>query len=287
MVHKASHTSIGPVANLHFYFYLLDAAQKRTTFLLASVPVNHSYFSMHPLRPFFRFSVIAVALLAASTLLAQTPKPEKGGERKKDPSLAAVEDTAGLPRVLLIGDSISMGYTIPTRELLKDVANVHRIPTNGSSSDVGLKNLDAWLATDGADKKWDVIHFNWGLHDLKHWKDGKLDPGGPQVNPVEQYEKNLHEIVERLKKTGAKLIFATTTPVPEGTVGRVAKDEIAYNDAALRVMKSEGVAVDDLHTLAESKLTEIQLPKNVHFSGPGYKTLAEQVAASIKSALGK
>jgi acyl-CoA thioesterase-1 len=241
---------------------------------------------MHSLRSLL-LGIVAVSLVGAAALLAQTPKPEKGGERKKDPSLAAVEDTAGLPRVLLIGDSISMGYTIPTRELLSGVANVHRIPTNGSSTDVGLKSLDAWLATDGADKKWDVIHFNWGLHDLKHWKDGKLDLAGPQVNPVEQYEKNLREIVARLKKTGAKLIFATTTPVPEGSGGRVAKDEVAYNEAALRVMKSEGVAIDDLHALAESKLSEIQLPKNVHFSPAGYKTLAEQVAASIKSALGK
>ncbi|TCO86152.1 acyl-CoA thioesterase-1 [Chthoniobacter flavus] len=242
---------------------------------------------MHSLRSFLRFGVVAVCLLTVSAIFAQAPKPEKGGEKKKDASLAPVEDVAGLPRVLLIGDSISMGYTIPTRDLLKGVANVHRIPVNGNSSDVGLKSLTNWLATDGADKKWDVIHFNWGLHDLKHWKDGKLDPTGPQVNPVEQYEKNLHEIVEQLKKTGAKLIFATTTPVPEGTVGRVAKDEVAYNEAALRVMKSEGVAVDDLHALAESKLAEIQLSKNVHFSGPGYKVLAAQVAASIKSALGK
>jgi len=236
---------------------------------------------------FFRRGWLALSLFTASTLLAQTPQPEKGGERKKDPSLAAVEDEAGLPRVLLIGDSISMGYTIPTRELLKGVANVHRIPTNGSSTDVGLKNLDAWLSTDGADKKWDVIHFNWGLHDLKHWKEGKLDLAGPQVNPVERYEKNLREIVARLKKTGAKLVFATTTPVPEGSGGRVAKDEIAYNEAATRVMKDEGVAIDDLHALAESQLAEIQLPKNVHFSSPGYQALAGQVAASIKTALGK
>lgn len=242
---------------------------------------------MRSLRSLLRFGIVAVSLFAASALFAQAPQPEKGGEKKKDPSLAAVEDTAGLPRVLLIGDSISMGYTIPTRELLSGVATVHRIPTNGSSSDVGLKNLDAWLGTDGAGKKWDVIHFNWGLHDLKHWKDGKLDLTGPQVNPVEQYEKNLREIVEQLKKTGAKLIFATTTPVPEGSTGRVAKDEVAYNEAALRVMKAEGVTVDDLHALAESKLPEIQLPKNVHFSGSGYKMLAAQVAASIKSALGK
>jgi acyl-CoA thioesterase-1 len=243
---------------------------------------------MNSLRSFLLGLGVAAGFLATTpTLLAQATAPEKGGEKKKDPAMAPVEDVAGLPRVLLIGDSISIGYTLPTRELLKGVANVHRIPTNGSSTDVGLKSLDAWLATDGADKKWDVIHFNWGLHDLKHWKDGKLDLAGPQVNPVEQYEKNLREIVARLKKTGAKLIWASTTPVPEGSGGRVAKDELAYNEAALRVMKEEGVAIDDLHTFAASKLAEIQLPKNVHFTGAGCKALAEQVAASIKRALGK
>lgn len=246
------------------------------------VPIDPMKF----LPSLFRRGVFVLLFITAWTLQAQTPAPKKP-ERKPDPSLAPVTDEAGLPRVLLIGDSISMGYTIPTRELLKGVANVHRIPTNGNSSDVGLKHLDEWLATDGADKKWDVIHFNWGLHDLKHWKDGKLDPAGPQVNTVDQYEKNLREIVARLKKTGAKLIFATTTPVPEGTGGRVAKDEIGYNEAALHVMKDEGVAIDDLHAMAESKLAEIQLPHNVHFSNPGYKVLAAQVAASIKTALGK
>jgi hypothetical protein len=68
---------------------------------------------------------------------------------------------AGLPRVLLIGDSISMGYTLDVRELLKGKANVHRIPTNGGPTTNGLKNIKAWLG----DSKWDVIHFNWGLHD--------------------------------------------------------------------------------------------------------------------------
>jgi acyl-CoA thioesterase-1 len=228
------------------------------------------------------------ALLLALTLpvFAQAPKPERGGERKKDPALAPVEDVAGLPRVLLIGDSISIGYTIPTRKALEGIANVNRIPTNGSSSDVGLAKLDEWLATDGAGKKWDVIHFNWGLHDLKHWKDGKLDLAGPQVNPVEAYEKNLREIVTKLKQTGAKLIFATTTPVPEGSGGRVAKDEIAYNAAALLVMKDNGVAIDDLHAVVVAK-PDTQREKNVHFTDDGYKALATQVAAKIKQALGK
>lgn len=232
-----------------------------------------------------RLSLTVLAL--TSLTFAQAPKPERGGERRKDPSLAPIEDVAGLPRVLLIGDSISMGYTLPTRELLNGVANVHRIPTNGSSSDVGLAKLDEWLATGGAGKKWDVIHFNWGLHDLKHWKDGKLDPSGPQVNAVEAYEKNLRALVAKLRTTGAKLIWASTTPVPTGGDGRVAGDEVKYNAAAARVMKDEGVAIDDLHGVAAPQLAKIQREKNVHFTPDGSKVLAGQVAAEIRKALGK
>jgi len=232
---------------------------------------------------------ISLTVLALTTLsFAQAPqaaKPERKA-RKPSPSLVQIEDTPGLPRVLLIGDSISMGYTLATRELLKGVANVHRIPTNGSSSDVGLAKLDEWLATGGAGKKWDVIHFNWGLHDLKHWKDGKLDLSGPQVNPIERYEKNLRAIVAKLKATGAKLIWTSTTPVPEGCEGRVTGDEVKYNAAAARVMKEEGIPTDDLYALVKAK-PELALPKNVHFSVSGSKVLAEQVAAEIKKALGK
>jgi acyl-CoA thioesterase-1 len=218
-----------------------------------------------------------LGLLIPLTLFAQTPTAEKGGERKKDPSLAPITDTPGLPRVLLIGDSISMGYTLPVRELLKDKANVHRIPENGSATGVGLAKLDAWLGTG----KWDVIHFNWGLHDLKHWKDNKLDLAGPQVTPVEPYEQNLRELVKRLKATGAKLIWASTTPVPEGSGGRVAKDEVAYNEAAARVMKTEGVAIDDLHAVVAAD-PSIQRPQNVHFTDAGYRALAEKVAGEIR-----
>jgi acyl-CoA thioesterase-1 len=224
---------------------------------------------------------LALLLCLPLALLAQTAKPEKGGEKKRDPSLEPITDTPGLPRVLLIGDSISMGYTIPVRELLKGKASVHRIPANGSSTDVGLAQLKTWLG----DGKWDVIHFNWGLHDLKHWKDGKLDDAGPVVNSLEAYEKNLRELVKQLKATGAKLVWATTTPVPEGAGGRKAGDEVKYNEAAARVMKAEGVPTDDLHALAASRLAEIQREKNVHFSEPGYRVLAEKVAASIRSQL--
>lgn len=253
---------------------------------------RHSRDSPRPSMKIIRTLVLSlsfagISLTTTPALHAQAAAPEKGGEKKADPAMAKVEDVAGLPRVLLIGDSISIGYTVPTREALKGVANVHRIPTNGEATVVGLKSLDKWLETDGAGKKWDVIHFNWGLHDLKQFKDGKIAAGEPVWVPVEEYEKNLRTLVQQMKKTGAKLIFATTTPVPEGAGGRDPGLEVKYNEAALRVMKDEGVAVDDLHALAAPKLAEIQLPKNVHFTPAGSKVLAEQVAGSIKKALGK
>jgi len=179
--------------------------------------------------------------------------------------------------VLLIGDSISIGYTQPLRDLLKDKANVHRIPTNGGPTKNGVANIDKWLGSG----KWDVIHFNWGIHDLKHMPDGKR-----QVEP-EDYEKNLRALVAKLKATGAKLIWATTTPIPEGelnparTFGKVSE----YNDIALRVMKENGVAIDDLNTTITPHLAEMQNPKDVHYKPEGYATLAKQVAASIEAAL--
>jgi acyl-CoA thioesterase-1 len=204
-------------------------------------------------------------------------------EKKPDPVLAPIQDEPGLPRVLLIGDSISMGYTVPVRELLKGKANVHRIPENGSSTQAGLAKFDQWVGPG----KWDVIHFNWGLHDLKHWKDGKMDLAAPQVSSLDEYEKNLRALVAKFKGTGAKLIWAATTPVPEGSSGRVAGDEVKYNEVAARVMKDNAIPVDDLHALSVPKLAEWQLPKNVHFKPAGYRGLAEKVAKEIEGALGK
>jgi acyl-CoA thioesterase-1 len=226
---------------------------------------------------------LLLCLLFPFALFAQSAAPEKGGERRKDPSLAEITDTPGLPRVLLIGDSISMGYTLPVRELLAGKANVHRIPENGGSTRTGLEKLDAWLGKG----KWDVIHFNWGLHDLKHWQDNKLDISGPEVTSVEDYTDNLRLLVKRLSATGAKLVWASTTPVPDGSDGRVPGDESRYNAAAERVMKAANIPIDDLHALAASRLTEIQRPKNVHFTEAGSRALAQKVAESITAQLPK
>jgi len=238
------------------------------------------------------FTSICIVCAFAVTASADT-KPKKKPAKKPNPAMAPVEDVDGLPRVLLIGDSISIGYTVAVRKQLEGVANVHRPLTNCGPTTRGVAAIDSWLETGGADKKWDVIHFNWGLHDLKYQdKDGKglADPAAPesvqQVPPAE-YEKNLTALVERLKKTGAKLIWCSTTPVPEGANGRKVGDSVAYNAIAAKVMKAQGVATDDLYTFAKERLAEIQLPANVHFSGEGSAKLAEQVSSEVKKALGK
>ena len=155
---------------------------------------------------------------------------------------------------------------------------MHRIPTNGGPTINGLANLDRWLGRG----RWDVIHFNWGLHDLK------LIDGQQQI-PPDQYESNLQELVERLKKTKAKLIWCSSTPVSPGTKGPVRSNEdvIAYNAVAKQIMQHNGIAIDDLYSFALPKLPEIQLPTNVHYTPKGYQLLGQHVAAAILKVLPK
>jgi lysophospholipase L1-like esterase len=199
-------------------------------------------------------------------------------QEKNDPAFAPVTDDPKLPRVLLIGDSISIGYTLPVRKALEGKANVHRIWENGGPTSNGVEKIDKWLGTG----KWDVIHFNWGLHDLKYVKDKQ------QVS-IEDYEKNLRELVKKLKATGAALIWCSTTPVPEGDQRPVRKTEDApkYNAVAKKVMEENGVAINDLYAFALPKLKEIQLPSNVHYTAKGYKELGDEVVRVIQSALPK
>jgi acyl-CoA thioesterase-1 len=167
------------------------------------------------------------------------------------------------------------------------VANVHRPPTNCGPTTRGLEQIDQWLASG----RWDVIHFNWGLHDLKYIADDPAalaDPNDPKSHPqvpLDAYAANLERLVERLKRTGAKLIWATTTPVPQGAAGRVPGDDERYNAAARKIMEKHGVAIDDLYAFCKPRLAELQLPANVHFTPQGYQALAEQVVAAVQAAL--
>lgn len=193
-----------------------------------------------------------------------------------------------LPNALLIGDSISIGYTQGVTHRLQDVCNVRRAPDNCGDTRRGLSDLDKWLG----DTRWDLIHFNLGLHDLcyRHPEAtayGNRDKERGTISvPLAEYEANLETIATRLEAAAPTLIFASTTVVPEGEAGRFVGDDIRYNDAAAQVMAKHKIPINDLHALSASFDPDMfTAPGDVHFTDKGSARLAEQVATWINNHL--
>ncbi len=179
-----------------------------------------------------------------------------------------VKDDPKLPRVLIIGDSVSRGYTQATRKYLAGKANVHRAPANCGPTAAGVAKLDVWLGSG----HWDVIHFNFGIHDRN--------------TPIADYAKRLEEITKRLKATGAKIIWASTTPIPDDdSKQQVAASIVERNQVALSIMKANGVMIDDLYEKILPELAKYQRPKDVHFTEDGYDFFGKNVSACIEAAL--
>ncbi len=196
---------------------------------------------------------------------------------------------AHLPNVLILGDSISIGYTPVVRRHLAGIANVLRPDANCGDTRNGLLHLDAWLGQ----TPWRVIHFNWGLHDLCYRHPlatvyGNRDKvRGTQSVPLPQYRANLAALVARLIETGATLIWASSTMVPENEPGRVAGEEVSYNDAASSIMREHDIAVNDLYALSRSFASDFFVePGDAHFTKHGYEQLGQQTARTITQALG-
>lgn len=231
----------------------------------------------------------ALAFSVPGSLSAQdTPATKRARPTKKVPAhFQPPEVQANLPNVLLIGDSISIGYMQAVRKQLSGEANVWRPTTNCGPTTKGLESLDQWLG----DRKWDVIHFNFGLHDLKYMGKNNENLAEPDAEdshqqvPIDKYVANLKKMAERMKKTGATVIFCETTPVPQGAKGRVVGDSKRYNEAAVKAMSEVGdVAIDPLYRFA-LKHADTQKEANVHYTTEGSAKLAEQVAASVRTAL--
>ena len=222
----------------------------------------------------------------------KTADPAKKTVRKRpvNPALQPIQDVPGLPRVLLIGDSISIGYTVPVRKLLAGEMNVHRPLTNCGPTRNGVLELDRWLHDKRMGKgKWNVIHFNFGLHDLKYMGPNgenlySPEKGNQQV-PLKEYERNLNYIVKELKKTGARLIWRNTTPVPPGAKGRVVGDAARYNAVARKVMNRHDIRIHDMYKQVKPNMDTLMRKANVHFTPAGSQKLAELVVREIRRAV--
>lgn len=208
-----------------------------------------------------------------------------GGTLLVLPGLKAMADD--LPQVLIVGDSISMGYGPVVKRLLEGKAVVTRPNENCESTQKGVAKLDEWLGN----TKYKVIYFNFGLHDLKHVDAVTKEPSAkatdPLLTPLPIYAANLAIIAKKLKATGAKVIFATTTPVPDhpGSPLREPEAPAKYNKVAIAVMANEGIEVDDLYNLALPQIKQIQIPDNVHYIPEGYEAFGKHIVSVISKYL--
>ena len=192
-----------------------------------------------------------------------------------------------LPKVILVGDSIRLSYARVVTEQLEGKALVVSPKANGGDSSNVLKNLEQWVIQ----QKPIIVHFNCGIHDTKKFK----ATGRFQVSP-EQYEANLRTIVERIReKTGAVVLFATTTPILDDRAAAARKGRDyellgrsveQYNAIATKVTEELKVPVNDLHAAIskpDCPLKPETLIGNdgVHLTAPARELLGKQVAAFV------
>ena len=163
-----------------------------------------------------------------------------------------------LPRMLILGDQI---YQQPASDLQKEFKGKVEIhysrmePGVVWNSKTALKLLDHQLG----DGRWNLIHFNCGLGDLIYRVPGvkafRVMPrhaGGIRNTSPQQYEKNLYMLVTRLKATGAKLVWASTTPIRHSSTNVFEKGkEVQYNALAAKVMTKHGIPTNDMYTFVK------------------------------------
>jgi len=175
------------------------------------------------------------------------------------------------PRVLLIGDSITLQYADSVRNELRDVAVVKNIPENGHTSAYVVKRLEDWIAEDRwyhrLYRRWSVIQFNAGLHDLIH------------NVPAQDYRAALTKAADLLKQTKARVVFAETTFVPAGTPYRPEVQE-EFRKIADDVMRQAAIPICPLRSVQAE-----QIPVDVHFTANGSAALGRAVAECIKAEL--
>lgn len=184
-------------------------------------------------------------------------------------------------QVLLIGDSIRVGYCDYVKEQLKDIADVYYPPENCRNTQYIITSLRSWLGLCDPEKI-DVIHFNAGQWDVAHWSGI-----GDSLTPLQDYGKNIEKIIKimHLLFPNAKIIFALTTPMNSNASSlinpRTTKEIILYNEKAKAVCKENGIEVNDLFSLCENWGADMY-KDYAHFVDKGYQSIAKQVSSIIK-----
>ena len=189
-----------------------------------------------------------------------------------------------LPHVLVLGDSIVNQYSTFLREKFLGHVNVR---TGGTAYDaqpdwpaVVAREVTAREREMG--RPFDLVQFNWGLHALK-WAQGleysmRFKEGYVRCVPLERYGAELDKLVVELKKTGRRLVWATTTPANNGSQP---DDAEAYNAIARGIMRRHGIVVNDLNAFVVTNRIAQTEPRNCHFPRNSAERLGHQVATTL------
>lgn len=209
-----------------------------------------------------------------------------------------------LKNILVIGDSVSLGYTPSLSTILGDVALVQHAPWGGDGgaeeTAYGLQCLDYWLRSpSGVEITPDLVYFNFGLHDgpkLFSYPPANVTIPGAEGN-MTVYPQQIAEIATQLKrwagKTKAKLLFGITSPMLNDL--RADQDVMGLNGEAKTAMAAAGVPTLDLHSAVVAKCGAVPQAScfgikdcfNPHCGAAGYYWLADSVIApAMKQQLG-
>ena len=180
-----------------------------------------------------------------------------------------------MKKLILIGDSIRMGYQREVEEILRNRMEVFGPNENGRWSGYTLNSLRFWMPEwPGAD----VIHLNVGL-----WDTGDDYGFGRSFTRLPDYRENLELILRVLREHYPKavLILATTTP----TLDRDQQVIRDYNAVLTDVAQEQGILLDDLYGLFVGKEEQYVCPDRLHLTKEGFRLAAEQVVCVVEQAL--
>ena len=224
-------------------------------------------------------SLVCLSLSAAPKSGTQNFDREQGADWSRGPA----KDIAGLPRVLLLCDFVTIDSGYLVRQKLAGKANVHVAMTTGRQTQTEWPTYEASFRFG----KFDVIHFTCGLHIIA--LPSIVNPQQqPHIEPSE-YEKGVRACVAFLKTTQAKLIFSTMTTAPEEA------QVDAYNKIAIKVMKENGIFINDLNADIGPALTKLQRPLSPEwkrigaefYTDEGFDVLSQAVVKSVSAAIAK
>ena len=232
---------------------------------------NNRHFMKNLLLPLCVFFGLAAVLAAAEP---KNEAPARESIEWCDIWISHANET-NLPRVLLIGDSISRDYYPEVERRLAGRAFVARLATSRFVTDpVLFKEVQLVLS----ETKFDVVLFNNGMHGWQHTE--------------EEYQAGLPKFIKtiRVHAPKAKLIWATTTPLRDGkgvtgdTQAEYSDERIASRNAiAAKIMTAQNIPIVDLNAAVRGR-PELH-SDNVHFTGEGSKILATQISAAIAKLL--